>query len=106
MAEIGVFRSKSGLYYTCCCRAMIPHDYEDCPRCKNRVIPIGDRYDFTVGEENKARQARFIDRYMASGKYEAGKVAARLKGKIFVMPHLCSYCGNPQPECECIPTEW
>lgn len=103
MSLIGVFHETGNYstFYTCCCRAKIMNDYDNCPRCKQRVIPARDREEFTRGTERKALYGRFLDRYMASGKYEAGKVAARLKGEVFAMPYLCSTCGEPEPECEC-----
>ena len=105
---IGVFHETGtyNIYYTCCCRVMITQDQSLCPRCRQMIIPPRNREEFIRGTERKAQFARFLDRYMASGKYEAAKVAARLKGEIFISPTLCRTCGDPEPECKCIPNEW
>lgn len=104
MSEIGVFHEEGNyqIFYTCCCRVKISMDYLHCPRCKKYVIPPRERENFTRGEMERAKQARFLDRYMASGKYEAGQIAARLQGKVFYPPTLCRTCGEPGPECKCI----
>lgn len=103
MAYIGVFHQTGNYstFYTCCCRVRISDDYLSCPRCKKDVIPPRERENFTRGEMERAKQGRFLEAYMASGKYEAGKIAARLKGEVFVPPTLCRTCGEPEPGCEC-----
>lgn len=108
MSLIGVFHQEGlySSYYTCCCRVKIDSDRTQCPKCKSTVIAPRDREEFTRGKERKAQFSRFLDRYMASGKYEAGKIAARLNGEIFIPPTLCRTCGDPEPECKCVPTEW
>jgi hypothetical protein len=108
MSEIGVFHRTGAysIFYTCCCRAMIRNNQDNCPQCKKRIISSTQRERFTRGEMERAKQARFVEAYMRSGKYEAGKIAARLKGEVFYPPTLCRTCGDPEPECKCIPTEW
>ena len=104
MTYIGVFHEIGNYttFYTCCCRVQIRFNQDYCPNCQKRVIPNQDREHFTRGDLERAKQARFLERYMRSGKYEAGIVAARLKGEKFIPPTLCRFCGEPNFECFCI----
>ena len=101
MSDVGVFRANNGSYYTCCCRAFMPNDYENCPRCKRKVISLSERYEFTTGTENQALKGRLQDQYRWSGRENAARIDARLRGEYYVQPHLCSECCWPIDECKC-----
>jgi len=105
MNDIGVFHGD-GKFYTCCCRVVIRDLEDNCPQCRRQVILPKDRPKFTYGAEHEAKVARHKSKFMESGKYQAGIVAARLMGTHYVIPNLCVDCGEPEQEdgeysCKC-----
>lgn len=105
---IGVFHEEGvySSYFTCCCRVRISELLNHCPKCKQIVISPNLRDDFTRGAERKALIGRWREKYIESGRMQAGMVAAKLKGTVFSMPALCMSCGEPDPECRCYSKDW
>lgn len=103
MPDIGVFHANefNSTFFTRCCEVAICDNQESCPGCGKQVVPAKDRWKSASGEKHIAIQLKWREKYRASGKEQAAKVAQKLKGETYVMPHLCLICGNPIAECYC-----
>lgn len=103
---IGVFHGN-GVFYTCCCRTVIRDLEDNCPQCGRPVILPKDRPRTTYGAEHEAKKARWKSKFIESGRYKTGIVAARLTNTHYAMPQLCIDCGEPEqedgePSCRCL----
>jgi hypothetical protein len=103
MSDIGVFHANefNSTFFTQCCEVAICDNQESCPGCGKKVIPAKDRWKCATGSKHRAIQLAWREKYRASGAEQAGKVAARLEGKPYVLPNLCLMCGKPVAECYC-----